>query len=367
MAAVFADAAPAEGIHDLRPVGPWPMPGTVPPVNGRVPGSWACTRCTRTAGDTSRAKELARKPCSGADWSAEAATHALVPLAEGWQCTRCLLVARPQHAAQTGRQQCPVPVLSRDGVAWPAGEAGLRAVSGRIRAFRHFCCPEAGTEAGESVQQAPLQQSGQQVWLRQGAGLPFAEAALNSGAATLAAVQLPELAAAAGAAATPAASAASCRVAEVGPLLAAAGAEARRALKMEQQPEQPTRRPEAAAAASSLQSADAEIRCEAIEEPGRKRRCVVPEAVVSPFFSLRPYTSHKPAFVGRSLWCLDCFEVPGSAHRSWRHGRCGGPKPPMTMPPALRDGIFRQSAACPKLQACTRSRWTVLAGALGLQ
>ena len=129
----------------------------------------------------------------------------------------------------------------------------------------------------------------------------------------------------------------------------------------------PGRRPEAAAAASSLQSADAEIRCEAIEEPGRKRRCVVPEAVVSPFFSLRPYTSHKPAFVGRSLWCLDCFEVPGSAHRSWRHGRCGGPKPPMTMPPALRDGIFRQSAACPKLQACTRSRWTVLAGALGLQ
>ena len=129
----------------------------------------------------------------------------------------------------------------------------------------------------------------------------------------------------------------------------------------------PGRRPEAAAAASSLQSADAEIRCEAIEEPGRKRRCVVPEAVVSPFFSLRPYASHKPAFVGRSLWCLDCFEVPGSAHRSWRHGRCGGPKPPMTMPPALRDGIFRQSAACPKLQACTRSRWTVLAGALGLQ
>ena len=114
--------------------------------------------------------------------------------------------------------------------------------------------------------------------------MQFAEAALNSGAATLAAVQLPELAAAAGAAATPAALPASCRVAEVGPLLAAAGAEARRALKMEQQPGQPTRRPEAAAAASSLQSADAEIRCEAIEEPGRKRRCVVPEAVVSPFF-----------------------------------------------------------------------------------
>ena len=30
MAAVFAGAAPAEGIHDLRPGGPWPMQGTVP-------------------------------------------------------------------------------------------------------------------------------------------------------------------------------------------------------------------------------------------------------------------------------------------------------------------------------------------------
>ena len=84
MAVVFADAAPAEGIHDLRPAGPWPMPGTVPPVNGRVPSSWVCTRCSRTA---SRAKELARKPCSGADWSAEAATYRLVPLAVGWHCT----------------------------------------------------------------------------------------------------------------------------------------------------------------------------------------------------------------------------------------------------------------------------------------
>jgi hypothetical protein len=122
------------------------MPGTVPAVNGRVPGSWVCTRCSRTAGDTSRAKELARKPCSGAEWTAEAATHVLVPHAEGWQCSRCLLTARPQHAAQTARQRCPVPALCVAGVAWPAGEAGLRSVFGRIRAFRHFCCPEEAAE-----------------------------------------------------------------------------------------------------------------------------------------------------------------------------------------------------------------------------
>ena len=376
METVFADAAPEEGIHDLRPAGPWPMPGTVPPINGRIPGTWTCTRCSRTAGDTSRAKELARKPCSGAEWTAAAATHVLVPMAEGWKCSRCLLTVRPQHAAQTGRQQCPVPVLSRAGVAWPAGEAGLRATFGRIRAFRHFCCPAETAEEEEPVQQAPLQQSVQQLWLRQGAGLQLAEAALAPGAAALAAAKLPESAAAAGAAATSSASAASSRAAEAGPLLAAAGAEARRALKMVRQPLQPAEfgaatggaaAGEAAAAALALQPTEfAEMHCEPSETPCRKRTYVAPEASVSPFFSLQPYASHKPAFVGRSLWCLDCFEVPGSAHRSWRHGRCGGPKPPTTMPPALRDGIFRQSAACPKLQASIRARWAVLAGALGL-
>ena len=136
------------------------------------------------------------------------------------------------------------------------------------------------------------------------------------------------------------------RAADAGPLLAASSAEERRALKL----------PTVALEVPEL----------ALEPVCRKRRLEAPVAQVSPFFLLQPYAAHKPAFVGRSLWCLDCFEMPGSAHRSWRHGRCGGPKPPTTMPPALRDGILRQSAVCPKLQASTRGRWAVLAGALGL-
>ena len=91
-------------------------------------------------------------------------------------------------------------------------------------------------------------------------------------------------------------------------------------------------------------------------------------AKAEPFFaSLQAYEGHAAAFIGRSLWCLKCFEVPGSAHRSWKHGRCGGVRPPTAMPPALRDGMLHQSAACPKLHASTRARWAVLAGALGLQ
>ena len=275
MAVVFADAAPAKGIHDLRPAGPWPMPGTVPPVNGRVPGSWACTRCSRTAGDTSRAKELSRKPCSGADWSAEAATHALVPLAEGWHCTRCLLTARPQHAAQTARQQCPVLGLSRAGAAWPEGEAGIRAACGRIKAFRHFCCPAEAEEQPE--QQAQPQQLAQQLRVWQ----PAAAAAAAE----------PEAAAAAGA------------PAGAGPLLAAAGPEARRALKRQPGPGEPldvlqVPRADVGLVAGGGSAGEA---AELQEEPAATRRRLSFEPAVSPFFALQPYALHKVAHVGRNL------------------------------------------------------------------
>ena len=142
MQAVFRSGVPEEGIHDLRPLGPWPVPGTVPPKDGRVPGLWGCTRCSRSAGNTSRAKELARQPCSGAAWTTAPALHTLVQDSERWRCSRCMLAVRPQHAAQSGRQGCPVPELTRAGIPWPAGEAGLREVLGRMRAFRHFCCPD---------------------------------------------------------------------------------------------------------------------------------------------------------------------------------------------------------------------------------
>ena len=82
---------------------------------------------------------------------------------------------------------------------------------------------------------------------------------------------------------------------------------------------------------------------------------------------LQAYEGHAVAFVGRSLWCLKCFEVPRSAHRSWRNGRCGGVRPPTAMPPALRDAVLRQPAACSKLHASIRARWAELAGALRLQ
>ena len=55
------------------------------------------------------------------------------------------------------------------------------------------------------------------------------------------------------------------------------------------------------------------------------------------FASLQAYEGHAAAFIRRCLWCLKCFEVPGFAHRSWKHGRCGGVRPPTAIPPALVD------------------------------
>jgi hypothetical protein len=45
------------------------------------------------------------------------------------------------------RQRCPVPVLTRQDERWQAGEASIRAVLGRVRAYRRWCCPEADGEA----------------------------------------------------------------------------------------------------------------------------------------------------------------------------------------------------------------------------
>ena len=334
MQAVFSSEVPAIGIHDLRPLGPWPLPGTVPSKDGRVPGVWGCTRCSRSAGNTSRAKVLARQPCSGAAWAATPAVHSLELDGEHWRCSRCLLKVRPQHAAQSGRQSCPVPELTLAGNRWSSGEAGLREVLGRLRAFRHFCNPDevavdpAAAQARPAAVAAaaagtvPQQQPEQQLCLVQLAEVP-AEAAE-----------------------------------EAGPLARAANADCRRQLK----------RAEAAPAAAAAVAAPAAVGAasEAVFEPPAPHDRPLSPCSVPASFVLQPYAQHKVVFVGRNLWCLDCFEVPRSSHRSWRHGRCGGARSPTFMPPALRDGIRRQGAACPKLHAGTVSRWAVPAGALGL-
>ena len=352
MEAVFRSGAPEEGIHDLRPLGPWPLPGTVPPKDGRVPGLWGCTRCSRSAGNTSRAKELVRQPCSGADWTTAPALHTLVQDGERWRCSRCLLAVRPQHVAQAGRQGCPVPELTRAGIPWPVGEAGLREVLGRLRAFRHFCCPdEIAAEPAAVGASAGGYNFGSSRRLAAGTSAVTGSSSSSS--------RWPPAAGAAGVTAP--------GVAGAGPLLAAAGPEARRALKRQLGPGEPLEVLPGSCAEVGFVAGVFSATVAAEEEPAAtRRRLALEPVVVSPLFALQPYAVHKAAFVGRSLWCLDCFEVPGSAHRSWRHGRCGGAKPPMSMPPALRDCILRQPAACPKLQAGTRSRWTVLAGALGL-
>ena len=67
MQVVFSSPAPAEGLHDLRPVGPWPLPGTVPARNGRLPWLWACSKVRPQCGrqlQGQRAGEEALWRCS---------------------------------------------------------------------------------------------------------------------------------------------------------------------------------------------------------------------------------------------------------------------------------------------------------------
>ncbi len=111
-------------------MGPRPAGGSVPPRDGRIPWGWDCSRCGKVAADTWRAVELAKKPCGCFYWSAEAVSHELEAHADRWRCNMCMLVTLPQHAAQAGRQACPVPELAGDGARWHAGESNLRAVLG---------------------------------------------------------------------------------------------------------------------------------------------------------------------------------------------------------------------------------------------
>ena len=176
-AAVLEDAAPLEGVHDLRPPGPWPAEGSLTATNGRLPGLWSCGVCGKGAADSSRAVALARKPCGAAAWQSEPACHDLQDHGSGLRCTRCLLQVSQQHAGQVSRSKCPVPVLTRGGQHWPQGEAGVLAVLGRIRGYRRWCEHRAG--GGMVEADAADGEAG-------GAELPAADSpAGNAGAAKL--------------------------------------------------------------------------------------------------------------------------------------------------------------------------------------
>jgi hypothetical protein len=144
--AIEESPVPAAGIHDLRPVEPWPAMGSGVFKNGRLAGYWYCTRCSRKAADTSRALQLARSCCGGAAWEAAAGCHVPEAIEGGWKCTRCGVAIRPQHVVQASTQQCPVPCLSAGGGPWVEGELCLREVLGRVRAFRLY--PKGARRSG---------------------------------------------------------------------------------------------------------------------------------------------------------------------------------------------------------------------------
>ena len=101
-----------------------------------------------------RVVELARKLCPRADWSCTSAMCELVPPESGGsKCSRCGLAVRPQPEGQCSYAACPAPQVARDDLPWPAGEASLRSVLGRVKGYRRWCClREADTQPQSSVQ-----------------------------------------------------------------------------------------------------------------------------------------------------------------------------------------------------------------------
>ncbi len=87
--------------------------------------------------------------------------------------------------------------------------------------------------------------------------------------------------------------------------------------------------------------------------PQRKRRRTEadPAVVSSAPFALRPYFCHLPVNVGRCVWCLNCFEVPGRRYQAWKQGRCGGTKPTYARPPGLCATVL---SACRTGRSCRR-------------
>jgi len=365
--AVESSPQPAEGIHDLRPK-VWPAAGSGVVKNGRMAGAWECTRCARKAADTSRAVQLARTRCGEHDWEATFVPHHLVGDARGWSCSRCRLTVRPQHAAQASTQRCPVPSLNRGGTAWPDGESSLREVLGRVKAFRHYCTPreaevpaEATPADGGAAPAEPAAQRrrmGAQCWVP-GSRLPMLrvgpsecdpmEFVFDAGGAA-------DAGSAAGGVGGLAAGSVVGAVAASGPGVPDAGP------GEDAEPGELDAVPGVSEVAVSSAPLLPGVHFSCLGGASPQHPQVVPCSL-----PLQAYKGHAVAFVGRNLWCLDCFQAPGKAHRSWRHGRCEGIRPLAALPAALRHAIARQAGATPELPSRTRDRWTELAGALGGQ
>ena len=139
--AVLDDPCTVPEVHDLRPAGPWPPAGTCESINGRLKSLWVCSRCPKQASDTSRVVEAVKTKCGPTPWTSTSGPHEVQEQAGAWSCKRCGLGVLAQHRASAAQASCPVPRLTREGLAWPEGEASVRAVLGRVKAWRRWCLP----------------------------------------------------------------------------------------------------------------------------------------------------------------------------------------------------------------------------------
>ena len=140
------DAAVATaGFHDLWPTGPWPIPGSCQPKDGRLVWPWVCRTCNARASDTSRASAVARKPCGLQAWDTSKEVHEVVQLGvDSYGCSRCGRTGDSAHRKTFEESMCTVPRVSRAGVVWAEGAQAVASLLGRVAAFRRWAEPDPG-------------------------------------------------------------------------------------------------------------------------------------------------------------------------------------------------------------------------------
>jgi hypothetical protein len=145
------DAAVATaGFHDLWPTGPWPIPGSCKPKDGRLVWPWVCRSCNARANDTSRASEVARKPCGMQAWESSRDVHEVVQLGvDSYGCSRCGRTGDSAHRKTLEESMCTVPRVSRAGVVWAEGAQAVASLLGRVAAFRRWAEPDPGLKTAD--------------------------------------------------------------------------------------------------------------------------------------------------------------------------------------------------------------------------
>ena len=135
---------PPVGLHTLeRKQGPMQNPSQwVQSKAGALRLSFHCTTCAKQAHDSTRLLALARTPCDGLVWQAEATMHDMRHDGTRWECSRCGHTTDTAAVERALRTKCPVPRFTQGGEEKAAAALWMRSVLGLVGLYRRAASTE---------------------------------------------------------------------------------------------------------------------------------------------------------------------------------------------------------------------------------